>query len=247
MFFKGGTLLDYRYYTDDKSYDDTIMQALTHQSGEEHDFMPANWSASMGNDDQAFWALATLVAAETGFTNPPEDTNLDWLALSQAVFNEQTDPSRRTYTGSCSGLLRWQAIQYNNGWDYINTIPNTCYFNIGARLARYFQNDTLAELVGETYDMLMNIDYIDGEGNIYDGGHEEDDCKDINKAQFSYNAALLLQGLAHLYNMVRNLAQTERLGGWVADETDRGGYVENQNRLASASNSRVLLSQWHSR
>jgi hypothetical protein len=64
-----GTLLDYRYYTGDKSYDATIMQAMTFQSGESKDYMPKNWSASMGNDDQSFWALSALVAAETGFDN----------------------------------------------------------------------------------------------------------------------------------------------------------------------------------
>lgn len=164
--------------------------------------MPRNWSASMGNDDQAFWAFAALIAAETGFDDPPADTKLDWLALAQAVFNEQTEAERRTYEGSCSGLLRWQAVSLNNGWDYINTIANTCYFNIGTRLARYFDNQTLADFVGETYDMLVKVNYIDDDGNVYDGGHEGEDCKDINKAQFSYNAALLIEGLAHLYNMV---------------------------------------------
>ncbi|KAK6076649.1 glycosyl hydrolase family 76 [Seiridium cupressi] len=196
-----GTLLDYRFFTSDKTYDDTIMQAMTFQVGEEKDYMPKNWSASMGNDDQAFWALAALNAAETGFTDPPADTKLDWLALAQAVFNEQTKEDRRIYTGRCSGLLRWQAFRYNNGFDYINTIPNTCYFNIGARLARYFDNDTLADFIGTTYDLLKGVEYIDDVGNVYDGGHEGNDCQDINHQQFSYNPALLLQGLAHLYNM----------------------------------------------
>lgn len=200
----GGTLLDYRFSTSDHDYDDMIMQAMTFQVGEENDYMPRNWSASMGNDDQAFWALAALVAAETGFTNPPADSKLDWLALAQAVFNEQTRDDRRTQTGNCNGLLRWQAFRYNNGWDYINTIANTCYFNIGARLARYFKNDTLATMAENTYTMLRDqVKYIDDAGNVYDGGHEENDCTDINKSQFSYNAALLVQGIAHLYNMVR--------------------------------------------
>lgn len=181
------------------------MQAMTFQVGDKDDYMPANWTASMGNDDQAFWALAALVAAETGFTDPPADTKLDWLALAQAVFNEQTEADRRSQSGNCNGLLRWQAFNINNGWDYINTIANTCYFNIGARLARYFENDTLADMAGQTYDMLKNVHYIDDDGNVYDGGHEPNDCKDINRAQFSYNAALLVQGLGYLYNMVSDL------------------------------------------
>ncbi|KAI1865004.1 uncharacterized protein JN550_008550 [Neoarthrinium moseri] len=196
-----GTLMDYRYLTKDTAYDATIMQAMTWQVGELKDYMPSNWSASMGNDDQAFWALAALTAAETGFADPPEEMKLDWLALAQAVFNEQTNKDRRINYGNCNGLLRWQAINLNNGWDYINTIPNTCYFNIGARLARYFDNSTLADKVGETWDLLVGVKYIDDEGNVYDGAHEGDDCTVINRAQFSYNPALLIQGLAHLYNM----------------------------------------------
>lgn len=198
-------MLDYRYLTGDKTYDARIMQSLTFQVGDLKDYMPGNWSASMGNDDQAFWAFAALSAAETGFTDPPVEAKLDWLALAQAVFKEQTLDERRTDSGSCKGLLRWQALSVNNGWDYINTIPNTCYFNIGARLARYSQNDTLADFVGQTYDLLVGVHYIDDEGNVYDGAHEGKDCKDIDRAQFSYNPALLIHGLAHLYNMVSYL------------------------------------------
>jgi hypothetical protein len=245
--------LDYRFSTSDHQYDDMIMQAMTFQVGEEKDYMPRNWSASMGNDDQAFWALAALVAAETGFTNPPEDTKLDWLALAQAVFNEQTRDDRRTQTGDCKGLLRWQAFQYNNGWDYINTIANTCYFNIGSRLARYFNNDTLADMVEKTYDMLRDqVHYIDDAGNVYDGGHEGNDCKDINKSQFSYNAALLIQGIAHMYNMVRLprfqllFSCCESLLMHVNVNADRRRrQVEEQARPPPSPYDRVLLSQRH--
>jgi mannan endo-1,6-alpha-mannosidase len=37
---------------------------------------------------------------------------------------------------------------------------------------------------------------------VYDGGHVEKNCTDINKATFSYNAAILLQGAAFMYNYV---------------------------------------------
>lgn len=35
---------------------------------------------------------------------------------------------------------------------------------------------------------------------VYDGAHVENNCTDINKATFSYNAAILLQGAAFMYN-----------------------------------------------
>lgn len=37
---------------------------------------------------------------------------------------------------------------------------------------------------------------------VYDGGHVEHNCTDINKATFSYNAAVMLQGAAFMYNYV---------------------------------------------
>ena len=37
---------------------------------------------------------------------------------------------------------------------------------------------------------------------MYDGGHVQANCTDINKAQFSYNSAILLQGSAFMYNYV---------------------------------------------
>lgn len=116
-----GTLLDYRHHTGDKTYDDITTQAMLFQVGDDRDFMPRNWSASMGNDDQAFWALSALVAAETGYTDPAADLP-QWLPLAQAVFNEQTHEDRRVPNGSaCEWGLRWQVYPSNNGYDYINS------------------------------------------------------------------------------------------------------------------------------
>lgn len=197
-----GTMLDYRLFTGDTSHDEIIMKALTFQVGDGRDYMPANWTASMGNDDQAFWALASLSAAEMDFTTPPEKTGLDWLALAQAVFNEQTDVERRVEKpgDNCDGGLRWQVFSFNNGWDYVNTISSACYFNVGARLFRYTHNSTYADLADKTWEWLTTRKYIDNEGNVYDGAHEPNHCEDINKFQFSYNPALLMQGAAFLYN-----------------------------------------------
>ena len=58
-------------------------------------------------------------------------------------------------------------------------------------------------MASRTWDLLSRLEYIDSEYNVYDGAHLPD-CSDINKAQFSYNAAMLLQGAAFMYNHVRN-------------------------------------------
>ena len=95
--------------------------------------MPANQTASEGNDDQAEWALAAMTAAEIKFPNPPPD-QLQWLALAQAVFNEQI---RRWDETTCNGGLRWQINLFNTGYKYKNSISNGCLFHLAARLARY--------------------------------------------------------------------------------------------------------------
>ncbi|KAI3340655.1 family 76 glycoside hydrolase [Ustulina deusta] len=206
-----GALLDYRHVMGDDTYDDTIFQALQFQVGDEKDYNPANWSASMGNDDQAFWAYAALLAAETGFRDPSSNQP-QWLALAQAVFNEQTTLDRRVEGGNCDWGLRWQVYRTNNGFDYINTVANACYFNIGARLARYTDNSTYAELAEKTWDLIWRLGYITEDYDVYDGAHLPD-CTGINKAQFSYNAAMLLQGCAFMYNQTNNSTWKDRVDG----------------------------------
>lgn len=41
---------------------------------------------------------------------------------------------------------------------------------------------------------------MDEKYNIYDGGHVEHNCTDINRAQFSYNNGVFLLGAAYMYN-----------------------------------------------
>ncbi|KAI1425797.1 family 76 glycoside hydrolase [Xylaria sp. FL1777] len=206
-----GALLDYRHVTGDTQFDDIIFQALQFQVGDDRDYNPANWSASMGNDDQSFWAFAAMLAAETGFQNPASDQP-QWLALAQAVFNEQTHIDRRVEGGNCDWGLRWQVYRTNNGFDYINTVANACYFNVGARLARYTDNSTYADLAEKTWDLIWRLGYITEDYDVYDGAHLPD-CTSINKAQFSYNAAMLMQGAAFLYNHTNNSTWKDRLDG----------------------------------
>lgn len=90
-------------------------------------------------------------------------------------------------------------------------VANGCYFNIGARLHRYTQNDTYGELAEKTWDLMERLGYVSDKYDVYDGAHEPD-CTEINKAQFSYNAAMLLQGCAYLYNSVCILLFGSALG-----------------------------------
>ncbi|KAF3762016.1 family 76 glycoside hydrolase [Cryphonectria parasitica EP155] len=193
-----GTMVDYWHYTGDESYVNTTKEALLFQTGPDNNYMHPNWTASLGNDDQAFWGLSAMLAAETLFPDPPADDARQWLALAQAVFNTQAHPDRHDDT--CNGGLRWQIPVHNNGYNYKNTISNACFFNMGARLARYTSNSSYYSWAYDTYDWLKKLQYIDDEYNVYDGAHVGTNCTDVNKAQFSYNVGMLLQGAAFMYN-----------------------------------------------
>ena len=104
--------------TGDTSYNNVIKEALLFQVGPNQDYMPPNYTASLGNDDQGFWGMSAMLAAENGFPDPPSDQP-QWLALAQAVFNTQAGPDRHDKT--CNGGLRWQIPLSNNGYNYKNS------------------------------------------------------------------------------------------------------------------------------
>lgn len=114
-----GTLVDYWHYTGDTSFVNETRYALIFQSGNNHDYQPTNWTASLGNDDQAFWGMSSMTAAETNFPNPPPSDPRQYLALVQAVFNTQADPTR--HDSYCNGGMRWQIPATNTGYDYKNS------------------------------------------------------------------------------------------------------------------------------
>ncbi|KAK8099712.1 glycoside hydrolase family 76 protein [Apiospora kogelbergensis] len=176
-----GTMIDYWHLTGDTSYNDVITQSLLWQVGPNRDYMPPNVTASLGNDDQGFWGMTAMQAAEENFPNPPKDQP-QWLALAQGIpFS-------------------------NNGYDYKNSIANGCFFNLGARLARYTNNQTYADWAEKTWDWIVAVGFMDADYNIYDGAHVESNCTDINRAQFSYNNGVYLLGAAHMYNYTNGSA-----------------------------------------
>lgn len=195
-----GAMVDYWHYTGDTTWNDLTESSLVFQAGPPgYSYMPDNWTISLGNDDQGFWGMSAMLAAETNFQNPPSDQP-QWLALAQAVFNTQAAPNR--HDDLCGGGLRWQIPITNTGYDYKNSIANGIFFNLGARLARYTGNATYGDIATGTYDWVKAVNYIDDSYNIFDGGHVQTNCTDIDKAQFSYIAAVFLQGAGFMYNYV---------------------------------------------
>jgi mannan endo-1,6-alpha-mannosidase len=169
-------------------------------------FMPPNQTKTEGNDDQGFWGVAAMSAAERNFPNPSSDKP-QWLALAQGVFNSQ---AARWDTQTCGGGLKWQIYPFNNGYDYKNTISNGCFFNIAARLARYTNNATYADWAVKTWDWVREIGLRDDQYQFYDGTNDQQNCTSLNRIQWTYNAAVFLHGAANMYNYVRTITLESR-------------------------------------
>lgn len=213
-----GTLVDYWFLTGDQSYNNITMQAMLHQVGENEDFMPENQTRTLGNDDQGFWAMAAMSAAENNFPNPPADQP-QWLALAQAAFNEY---ATRWDTETCGGGLRWQIFTFNNGYNYKNSISNGCFFNIAARLARYTGNQTYANWAARIWDWQVSVDLITPQGHVYDGASVagSDNCTKHDMVQWSYNAGIFMHGAAVMYNITGGSALwQQRLESIIAETT----------------------------
>lgn len=200
------TMIDYWHYTGDTSYNDVTSQALLFQVGPDDDYMPPNQTLDEGNDDQGFWGMAAMLAAETNFPNPPSDQP-QWLALAQAVFNEMAsrwDPS------TCGGGLRWQIYTFNEGYTYKNSIANGCFFNLGARLARYTGNQTYAEWAEKIFEWEESIGLINSDYDIFDGSSDLENCSTVDRLQWTYNAGIYIHGAANMYNLVSIYSQMSR-------------------------------------
>jgi mannan endo-1,6-alpha-mannosidase len=119
-----GTYIDYWHLTGDDSYNHVVTEGMLHQTGPGENYMPPNHTASLGNDDQGFWGMSAMLAAEVKFPDPPADQP-QWLALAQAVFNTQAAADRHDDTCSRGGSgyagLRWQVPPTNIGYDYKNS------------------------------------------------------------------------------------------------------------------------------
>ncbi|KAL8995270.1 MAG: hypothetical protein Q9188_006858, partial [Gyalolechia gomerana] len=191
-----GSLIDYYFYTGDDQFNDVVTEGMLFQVGPNNDYMTPNQTKTEGNDDQGFWAVAAMSAAEQKFPDPPANKP-QWLALVQAVFNTQ---ALRWDTQFCNGGLRWQIFTFNTGYNYKNTISNGILFNLGARLAMYTRNQTYADWAERVWDWteatgMMNQDHV-----FFDGAHTDKNCTDINKQRWSYNAGVYLLGAANMYN-----------------------------------------------
>lgn len=180
------------------TYNDVVTQAMLFQTGPDNDFMPPNQTKSEGNDDQSFWGLAAMSAAEVTFPNPP-DTDPQWLALAQAVFNSQ---ALRWDNTTCNGGLRWQIFTFNTGYNYKNSISNGCFFNMAARLGAYTQNETYFDWADKMWDWVEAVGLMSPQYDFWDGTNDLLNCSQMNHIQWTYNAGVFMLGSAVMWNQV---------------------------------------------
>ncbi|OCK79764.1 glycoside hydrolase family 76 protein [Lepidopterella palustris CBS 459.81] len=204
-----GSLIDYWYYTGDSTYNDITQQAMLFQVGPNNDYMPPNQTKTEGNDDQSFWAMAAMSAAELKFPDPPADKP-SWLALAQAVFNLQ---AARWDNSTCGGGLRWQIFTFNNGYNYKNTISNGCFFNIAARLGKYTGNTTYIDWAEQMWDWVSAVGLMSPDYHFFDGSDDSINCTQINHIQWTYNAGVFMLGAATMWNITGDEIWRERTTG----------------------------------
>ncbi|RLL95952.1 hypothetical protein CFD26_106204 [Aspergillus turcosus] len=188
-------MLQYQYFTGDDTYNSQVSLGLEWQAGAD-DYMPKNYSSYLGNDDQMFWGLAAMLAAELEFPDYP--TGYSWLALAQGVFNTQV---ARWDTTACGGGLRWQIFPYEAGYTLKNAISNGGLFQLSARLARYTHNQTYYDWAEKIWDwscsspLLNNVTW-----NVADSTSMDNNCTTQGDNQWSYNYGTYLMGAAYMWN-----------------------------------------------
>lgn len=191
------TLIQYWFWTGDDSYNKVIQQGMYWQKGH-NDYFPNNYSQYLGNDDQVFWGLAAMTAAEVKF--PEQDDQPSWLSLAQGVYNTQIP---RWDTSSCAGGMRWQIWPYQPGYTIKNAVSNGGLFQLAARLAYYTRNDTYAQWAEKIWDWSLTTPLLrDDVWTIADTTTTEANCTDHGDLQWTYNYGTYISGAGYLYNYV---------------------------------------------
>lgn len=150
-----------------------------------------------GNDDQMFWGLAAMTAAELQY---PAYGKYSWLSLAQGVFNTQVD---RWDPDTCGGGLRWQMWNYQAGYDLKNTISNGGLFQLAARLAYFTGNATYADWAEKIYDWMASTPLLSTTTwNVADSVDTNNNCTTQGNNQWSYNYGTLISGAAYMHNYV---------------------------------------------
>ncbi|KKA30789.1 hypothetical protein TD95_004364 [Thielaviopsis punctulata] len=194
-----GAMLDYYYYTNDSTYNDQIITALTAKvnTGTNFDFVPVEHASEEGNDDLGFWAFAVMAAAERNFPQPDASVP-SWLQLGKNIFSSLES---RWNTSACAGGLLWQIYASNpNGLNYKNSVSNGGFFQLAARLARVTGDQMYLDWATKIWDWSAAIGMIGTNYIVFDGAHASANCTDMNPVSFSYSNSIYMYGAAVMAN-----------------------------------------------
>ena len=211
-------MIDWSVVSGNDTYNDWIKEAIQFQSGTNWDFMTENQTSVEGNDDQGFWGITVMNAAEKNFTQPDKGYP-PWLYFAQATFNKIAG---RWDTTLCGGGLKWQIFPWNAGYDYKNMVSNGVLFHMAARLARFTNNDSYVDWSEKVWKWARGVNFLspiypDATNNfdmymrVYDGAHTTDNCTDIATAEWTYDQGLMISGCAYLYNYTGDSVWLDRV------------------------------------
>jgi mannan endo-1,6-alpha-mannosidase len=204
------TMIDYWRYTGDVTYNAVTVEGLAAQNGNDspggQPFMPFNWTLNIGNDDQGFWAMAAMQAAELGFPVAPQGQP-SWIELAQGVFELQAARWSLEEQETCKGGLPYGINSPSSAAQNLkNTLSSAVFLNLGARLSRYTGNQTYADWAERAWTWLATTGLIDDESNVFEATGAASNCTRINRQQWSHAAGVLLEAAAYMYNQVGNPA-----------------------------------------
>ncbi|PHH91696.1 hypothetical protein CDD83_10613 [Cordyceps sp. RAO-2017] len=166
------TLIEYGHASGDKTYDDLIAQGMLWQSGENQNFMPGNYTASMSNDDQGLWAMAAMLAVEddSPIRLPPCGSGSDWPGPGYDYKNSFTD-----------------GVFFNLDARLARYTGNKTYAAWADRTWNWMEKTGLIDV--KTYA-------------VYDDAivQANKECGSPMKAEFSWPSGIFALGAAHMFN-----------------------------------------------
>ncbi|KAK3115756.1 hydrolase 76 protein [Teratosphaeriaceae sp. CCFEE 6253] len=207
------SLIRYWALTGDDTYNNLVREGLLFQLGPDSNFLPPNQTKSEGNDDQSYWALAAMTAAEYGFSAPTAGLGMTWDQIAQNVFASQ---AARWDDGTCGGGLRWHAhihlerpnvaiFTFNNGYNYKNSHSTGNLVQLAARLAAFTGNTTYSDWAEKGTQWALDTGLISGAnetfGAVYDGMDTDTNCSQINHLQWTAGVGTFLSGSAYAANV----------------------------------------------
>ena len=212
------SIMQYWKNTGDAQYNSKVSAALAAQAGSGNNFMGPN---TLGNDDQLWWAITSIQAAESGF---PAGSGPSYLQLAETVFD---DVAARWDTSMCSGGLGWQISSSAPGYHYKNAISNGLFFQLAARLASQTGDRKYSDWATKIFKWTQSVGIIEkGSYKVYDGTDATKGCVDLDHDQWSYNVGAFLYGVAVMLDHTGDSATWQpHLDGFVG--AAQAGFFEN--------------------